>query len=104
MNSPSFYRTSSEDLTIENLPDGSTAVFGAATESVHSLNAPAAAAFEACKERTTLPELARAMTTALASRVNEELALAAMAELERAGLVAADCVRPKTSHPAAGAC
>ncbi len=78
------------DCTVEKLPDGSTVVFDSGTQTLHSLNAPAAAAFKACGEPKTLPELAQAMAAALSSPVDEELALAAVAELEQAGLVAAE--------------
>jgi hypothetical protein len=77
-----------ENRLIEKLPDGSTAVFDTLTKTVHSINKTAAAAFEACRERQTVPQLATAMGEILNAPVTEEMALAAILELERAGLVA----------------
>ena len=77
-----------ERLIIEALADGSTAVFDTVSQTVHSLNASAAAAFEACREEKTAPQLAHAMEATLGQPVTEDLALAAVSELERAGLVA----------------
>jgi hypothetical protein len=73
---------------VEKLPDGSTAVFDTATNTIHSLNAGAAAAFDACREKTAVAQLMRSMSQALGVPVSEEIALTAIAELERAGLVA----------------
>ncbi len=91
---PSFYRTESRELIIEKLPDGSTAVYDATSQTLHSLNAPTAAAFEACRERRTLPELVNAMNEALRRPVSEGLALMAVAELERARLVTSEGAAP----------
>jgi hypothetical protein len=86
----SIFQTDSKHRIVEKLPDGSTAVFDAVSETLHSLNPPAAAAFDACKERTTLPQLVRAMGDVLPAPVTEELALVAIAELQQAGLVTAE--------------
>jgi hypothetical protein len=52
------------------------------------MNQTAAAAFEACRERRTVPQLAAEMRETLNRPVTEEIALAAIDELERVGLVA----------------
>jgi hypothetical protein len=85
--SPKYTRKSSSDFVVERLPDGSTAVFDRATKTVHSLNASAAAAFEACREPKTVSELAHEMGQALSAPVTDAVALAAAGELEQAGLV-----------------
>src|SRR5580700_990790 len=77
-----------ENCVIEKLPDGSTAVFDTLTKTVHSINKTAAAAFEACRDKRTVPQVAAAMQETLNSTVTEEMAMAAISELERAGLVA----------------
>jgi hypothetical protein len=76
----------------EKLPDGSTAVLDTATTTVHSLNLSAAAAFEACRETKTVPQLMQSMGEILGAPVTEEVALAAVSELDMAGLVS--CSEP----------
>ena len=80
-------RIASENLVVEKLPDGSTAVFDSAGGAVHSLNASAAAAFDACRESCTVEAVATAMSDALDGPVTGDFARAAIAELETAGLV-----------------
>ena len=82
------WQIATENHIIEKLPDGSTAVFDTLTKTVHSINKTATAAFEACREKRTVPQLAAAMWETLGSPVTEEMALAAVYELERVGLVA----------------
>jgi hypothetical protein len=76
-----------EDCIVEKLPDGSTAVFNKVSNAVYSLDAGAAAAFEACREPASIPTLAAAMRERLGPGVTDETALEAVAELERAGLI-----------------
>jgi hypothetical protein len=73
-------------LLIERLPDGSTAIFDRRTRTMHSLNASAAAAFEACRDHHTVDALAQAMGERLHAEVTPGVALAAIGELEKAGL------------------
>jgi hypothetical protein len=79
-------------LQVENLPDGSTAVFNTATQTIHSLHPIASAAFTACPTKKTLSELVVAMSDLLSRPVTEAEALSAISELEHAGLVA--CAEP----------
>jgi hypothetical protein len=79
-------RTDPSGLVVQSLPDGSAAIFEVATSNVYSLNAHAAAAWEACASATTLPEIARAMSSRLQAPVTEDLAHAAVSELEAVGL------------------
>jgi hypothetical protein len=88
------WQIGSENRVVDKLPDGSTAVFDTLTKTVHSINKTAAAAFEACREKRNLPQLATAMREILESPVTEETALAAISQLERAGLVACSGARP----------
>jgi hypothetical protein len=81
-----------ENRLIEKLPDGSTAVFDTLTKTVHSINETAAAAFESCRDRRTVAQVATAMQEILKAPVTEEMALEAIAELQQAGLVA--CSEP----------
>jgi hypothetical protein len=77
-----------ERYIVDKLPDGSTAIFDKATNTVHALDTCAAAAFEACREPVALAGLTARMSQQLAQDVTQEIALEAVAELERAGLVA----------------
>ena len=72
---------------MEKLPDGSTVVFDNASGTVHSLNSSAAAAFEACRDSCTVASVARGMSERLDAAVTEDVAWAAISELEAAGLV-----------------
>ena len=71
------------EFVVERLPDGSTVVFESATKTVHSLNPLAALVFEACREKISVTRLIEA----IGSPVSEEPILAAIGELESAGLV-----------------
>lgn len=80
-------RTDASGLVVQSLPDGSAAIFDAATKNVYSLNTSAAAAWDACASARTLPGIAAAMSFRLQAPVSEELAHAAVSELEAVGLV-----------------
>lgn len=73
----------SKKLVVEQLPDGSTAIFEPATKAVHSLNPLAAAVFGACREQISLAGLVEAV----GSPDSVEPVLAAITDLEAAGLV-----------------
>jgi hypothetical protein len=80
-------RIHSADLSIEKLPDGSTAIYNAANKTVYSLNAPAAAAWEACGDTTSLAQIVGKMQRSFNPAVTEEVALEALRQLEEKGLV-----------------
>jgi len=82
-----FTQTDVSRLIIEKLSDGTTAVLDKDTKSVFSLNASAAAAFEACREKASSAQIAETMQAILGTPVTEEIALAAIAQLEEHGLV-----------------
>lgn len=84
---PRIVRSGSPELVVQTLPDGSAAIFDAATKNVYSLNPSAAAAWDSCASATTLSELAGAMSRRLSAPVTEDLAHEAVAELSAAGLV-----------------
>jgi len=88
------WQVGSETRVVEKLPDGSTVVFDTLTKTVHSINQTAAAAFGACGDRQTVAQLATAMQEILELPVTEETALAAVYQLEGAGLVACSGSRP----------
>jgi hypothetical protein len=80
-------RIYSADLSIEKLPDGSTAIFNAANKTVYSLNAPAAAAWEACGGTTSLAQIVETMQRSFNPGVTEDVALEALRQLEEKGLI-----------------
>src|SRR5208283_4959013 len=82
-----FQRTDSANLIVEKLSDGTTAILDKDTKSVFSLNASAAAAFDACREKASAAQIAETMRAILGTPVTEEIALSAIAQLEEHGLV-----------------
>ena len=82
-------RSATSELVVQALPDGSMAIFDVATKNVYSLNASAAAAWEACESPIPLPRLAEAMSRRLNTPVTEALAREAVSELAAAGLIIA---------------
>lgn len=80
-------RIHSADLAVEKLPDGSTAIFNAANKTVYSLNASAAAAWDACGDTTSLAHIVETMQRSFNPGVTEEVALEALRQLEEKGLV-----------------
>jgi hypothetical protein len=80
-------RISSADIAVEKLPDGSTAIFDAATKTVYSLNATAAAAWEACGDSATLAQIIASMQQSFNPAVTDEIAWEAVSQLQDKGLV-----------------
>jgi hypothetical protein len=80
-------RISSADLSVEKLPDGSTAIFDAKSKTVYSLNATATAAWEACRDTTTLEEVVETMQASFDPAVTDEIALEALQQLQERGLL-----------------
>jgi len=80
-------RIGSADIVVEKLPDGSTAIFDAATKTVYSLNTTAAAVWEACGDSATLAEIVASMQRSFNPAVTEDIALEAVSQLQDKGLV-----------------
>jgi Coenzyme PQQ synthesis protein D (PqqD) len=88
-----FSQCEREHLAVEELPDGSIAIFDHRSGSVHSLNASAAAIWRACARGATLADL----NTALANHWNTECAegaAEAVAGMQELGLIVSDTVLP----------
>jgi hypothetical protein len=83
-----FERPPADRYLVERLPDGSAAVFDRETAAVHSLNEPAAFAWECCIEPRTLSELAEALGEAGVLDA-QAVAAACVRELTAAGLLGA---------------
>jgi hypothetical protein len=90
------------DLAVEKLVDGSMAVLDYRTMSVHSLNASASVAWEACTQGASLAEVRRALETQGGRPVGEEIALSALAQLQQVKLITTDSAVPSLGaghHP-----
>ena len=88
-----YQRTQSIGLMAEKMADGSAVVMELNTKTVHSLNPTAAAAFAAIENPAAFSAIAASMTEILNRAVDEEQALAALAELEDAGLAESNSTR-----------
>jgi hypothetical protein len=82
-----FQQIKAGSWVTEKLSDGSMAVFDQASKDAYFLNASAAAAWSACAEPASAPQIARAMETALNMPVTAETVLIALADLEEKHLV-----------------
>jgi hypothetical protein len=80
-------RTSTNDLLVDKLPDGSKVIVDPKNEIVFALNATAGAAWDACSSPTTLLKVAEDMQRSLDPNVTEELALQSILQLQEKKLV-----------------
>jgi hypothetical protein len=96
-----YLQVVSGQLTIEKLPDGSTAILDQRTKNVHSLNVSATVAWEACKQGATLAEVRRTLELRTGVPVDEAIAKGALAQLHRANLIESDAPVPEQLNPAA---
>jgi hypothetical protein len=85
-----YLQVVSGQLTIEKLPDGSTAILDQRTKNVHSLNVSATVAWEACKGGATLAEVRRALELRAGAPVNDAIAEGALAQLHHVNLIESD--------------
>jgi hypothetical protein len=76
-----------DSLAVNNLPDGSKVIVDSNSETMFALNATAGAAFDACSQPTTLPEVAETMQRSLNATVTEEIAEMAVRQLHENKLV-----------------
>ncbi len=84
----------SDQLTVENLPDGSTAILDQRSKNVHSLNSSASVVWNACKEGATLAQVRKALEAKVGAPVDETLAQSAIAQLHGANLIQSDAPVP----------
>jgi len=91
-----FFQTDLTCLAVEQLPDGSTAIFDERSKSVHSLNPSATVVWRACASGATLPQIMAALTDRFGGPVDVEIADQAIAELQQAKLI-------ESNIPTAGA-
>jgi capsular polysaccharide biosynthesis protein len=93
-------RTNSNDLRVDELPDGSKVIVDSKSETVFALNATAGAAWDACSHPTTLSEVAKDMQRSIDKRITEELALEAILQLQEKKLVATSGLTPDLTRRA----
>src|SRR5579871_3176845 len=96
-----YLQVASGQLTIETLPDGSTAILDQRTSNVHSLNASATVAWEACKGGATLAEVRRALELRAGVPVDESMAQSALNQLHQVKLIESDGPVPEQVKSAA---
>ena len=80
-------RTNSDVLVENKLPDGSRVLVDSRNERVIALNAMAGAAWDACSQPSTLPQVAEAMRSSLGTEVAEDVAKDAILQLQEHSLV-----------------
>jgi hypothetical protein len=80
-------RTNSNELSVNRLPDGSSLIVDHQNETVFALNTTAGAAWDACNRPTTLSKVTEEMRRSFDARITEELALAAILQLQDKNLV-----------------
>jgi hypothetical protein len=82
-----FQRLQSSEWVSENFSDGSVVLLENTTKTIHSLDATAAAALASCGDPAGLSDVVLAMQSSLKRPVTESEALAALEQLQHAGLV-----------------
>ena len=80
-------RVSSNDLIVNAMPDGSRVIRNSNNDTVFALNATAGAAWDACSTPASVNHVAEEMRRSFDPNVTEELAEAAILELEDKKLV-----------------
>jgi Coenzyme PQQ synthesis protein D (PqqD) len=80
-------RVNSKDFVVNSLPDGSRVIVNANNETVFAMNATAGAAWDACGDRATLANVTERMQRSFDPNVTEELAEAAVHQLQEKKLV-----------------
>ncbi|HVU47209.1 MAG TPA: PqqD family protein [Terracidiphilus sp.] len=87
------------DSIVENhLPDGSRFLVDSENETVYALNATAGAAWDACKAPTSLDNVTAEMQRSIGSAATEELAEAAILQLQANKLVTASGGERRTTR------
>ena len=87
MTSPRYVRPARERFTVEQLSDGSMAVFERAGDAVHSLNPAAAAVWAGCAEPASVDDLYDAVAEGTVNPPGVDAIEAAVRQLLAAGLL-----------------
>lgn len=85
-------------LVESRFPDGSNLIVDAHHEKAYALNATAGAAWDACMHSTTLSRVTEQMRRSVDPAITEDLAEAAILQLEQQNLVATSGASPRTTR------
>jgi len=91
-------RVRSCDFVVKGLPDGSRIIVNSNNDTVFAMNATAGAAWDACADPVTLDGVTEKMRHSFDPNVTEELAEAAVMQLEEKKLVTINGDAPKTTR------
>jgi hypothetical protein len=91
-------RVNSNDLVVNSLPDGSRIIVNSDNETVFAMNATAGAAWDACSGPATLASITERMQHSFDPNVTEELAEAAILQLQEKNLVTVSGGLPKATR------
>jgi len=86
-------RIQSDTFAVAKFADKSIAIFNGETQTVYSLNASAAAAWDACSRPATISDVVQSMRESLGPDIDENDAVDALEQLQEKGLL-------KTALPA----
>jgi len=90
----------SSELVVNSLPDGSRVIVNSNNETVFAMNATAGAAWDACSDPATLAKVTERMQRSFDPNVTEELAEAAVLQLQGKKLVKVTGDAPKATRRA----
>jgi len=82
-----FCQSGTESLSVEKLPDGSTAIVDNRSKSVHSLNPSATLVWEACATGATFAHIRAAVESQTGAPVDSDAIRQALAQLQRVNLI-----------------
>ncbi len=85
----------SPEISVEKLPDGTTAVLDQRSKDIHSLNSSATVVWEACKQGATLAQVRQALEAHIGTTVDEELAMSALSQLGKVKLIQSNAPAPE---------
>src|SRR6516165_9724406 len=91
-------RVNPSDLVVKSLPDGSRIIVNSNNETVFAMNATAGAAWDACADSATLANVTERMQHSFDPNVTEELAEAAVVQLQEKKLVKISGELPKATR------
>jgi hypothetical protein len=91
-------RVNPNDLVVKSLPDGSRIIVNSNNETVFAMNATAGAAWDACADPATLANVTERMQHLFDPNVTEELAEAAVVQLQEKKLVKISGEMPKATR------
>ena len=92
-----YRRSEMSSLTVEKLPDGSTAIVDNRSKSVHSLNPSATLVWEACAEEATFATIHAAVESHSRAAVDADAIRQALAQLQRVNLIEGPALLPADS-------